>query len=97
MGVATDTMLADLANADVLNTNFPAVDWNPVTPHASNAQPGFPCRALRATVAGNIAVYTPRSPAVARVMAFAAGETRQGIFLRVLASGTTATGIEAGS
>lgn len=92
-----DTVIADLANVESMTFTGPPLDWQAVTPHATDTQPGFPCRQLRATVAGNIAVYTPKSPAVARVMAFLAGETRQGVFLRVLASGTTATGIEAGS
>lgn len=97
MGIATDTALSDIANSDALNGTGVPVDWQPVTKDDVAAQPGLPCRALRATTAGNIAVYTAKSPAVARVMAFAAGETRYGIFTRVLNTGTTATGIEAGT
>lgn len=97
MSVERDTAVKDLANSNVIGSHVDPIDWNPVTPHAVNDQPGFPCRALRATVAGNIAVYTAASPTVARVMAFLAGETRRGVFLRVLAVSTTATGIEAGT
>lgn len=93
-----NTIIADLANAEGLyGGDGPALDWNPVVAHDVNAQVGFPCRFLRATGAGNIAVLTPKGGVTARVMAFAAGETRRGIFLRVMATSTTATGIEAGT
>lgn len=91
------TYINDIANNAGINGDAVPSDWQPVTAHDSNAQPGLPCRALRANVAGVIAVYTPKSPAAARLMNFAAGETRYGFFLRVLATGTTATGIEAGT
>lgn len=95
---AQNTIIADYANAEGLNGgDGPALDWNPVVPHDVNAQVGFPARYLRATGAGNIAVLTPKGGTTPRVMAFAANETRRGLFLRVMATATTATGIEAGT
>lgn len=69
------------------------VDWLPVTAGGTNAvsPKGF-YRALRAKVAGTITVTTPGG--AARVMDFAAGETRYGIFLNVTAA--TATTVEGG-
>jgi hypothetical protein len=50
-------------------------------------------RALRANTAGTISVIM-QGAAAAQSLNFAAGETRIGMFIRVRASGTTATGIE---
>lgn len=97
MSIEQDTVVADLKDKSVLQADMAYTDWNVVTPHDVNAQTGFPCRALRATGAGNIAVLTPGGGSTPRIMAFAAGETRRGMFLRVRATSTTATGIEAGT
>lgn len=68
-------------------------DWLSVTAGGTNAvSPNGVYRALRATVAGTITVDT--AGGTGRVMAFAAGETRYGVFLNV--SAATATGIEGG-
>lgn len=105
-----NTTLKDMINGNSLQSGGPAVDWLPVTPvdptvpAAPNDVPfqiGIPCRALRANVAGVIRVSTAVSSQlptpVTRDMNFLAGETRYGIFTRVWATGTTATGIEAGT
>lgn len=66
------------------------VDWLPVTAGGTNDTPpqGF-YRALRATGAGTITVTTPGGSG--RVLNFADGETRYGVFLSVdAASGPTA-------
>lgn len=69
------------------------VDWLPVTAGGTNQTSPFGFyRAIRANVAGTITVTTPGGSG--RVMNFAAGETRYGIFLAVTAA--TATGIEGG-
>lgn len=75
----------------------PASDVVIVTP--SDTVPlAIPCRAIRVAVAGNVAILTPDrlatgGPAV--VLAFLAGETRAVRANKILATGTTATTIEA--
>lgn len=69
------------------------VDWLPITAGGTNHVGPFGFyRALRAVVAGTITVTTPGG--ASRVMNFAAGETRYGIFTDVTAA--TATTIEGG-
>lgn len=75
---------------------FVPTDWVPVT--AGDPHP--PLRALRAAGAGNVTVVTPGSqaedPPTYRTLAFAAGETRVGMFIEVTDDATTATGLEGG-
>lgn len=63
-----------------------------VTP-SNTVDTAKPFRALRATVAGTIAIVTAAGNTV--TCAFLAGETRQIAGSRVMATNTTATGIEA--
>ena len=67
-----------------------------VTPSDTTDLP-VAARALRAVVAGTIAVYTrgSASSATVRTLTFAAGETQHVRVIRILATGTTATTIDA--
>lgn len=72
----------------------PALDVLPVTP-SDNPANNFPapCRAIRATAAGNVALVTLAGDV--RVCAFQAGETRAIRAIRINSTNTTATGLEA--
>lgn len=71
-------------------------DYQPVTPDDANdlASAGR-CFGLRVTGAGNIVVYMDGRTNNARTIAVVANETIYGAFSRVLATGTTATGLHA--
>jgi hypothetical protein len=92
------TQSNDLIAGTSLGSIAVSPDAVPITgvdaPSDTVDQPSGPFRALRSMTAGKIAVYTPKSPTVARVMDFLAGETRYVAVTRILLTGTTATGIE---
>lgn len=69
----------------------PAADVFPITPN-DGADLSNTTRAIRAAGAGNVVLITLSGQQ--RTCAFAAGETRPIRATRVLATGTTATGLE---
>ena len=81
----------------------PGIDIVPITPDdaadiqtaASNGDTIIGVRALRATSAGTIAVIMANGQT--RSLEFAAGETRVGLFTRVLNTGTTVNTDSAGT
>lgn len=72
------------------------VDWISVTPGDSADNVGPFCVCIRAGTAGTVAFQTRGGGANNRSVSLAAGEVLPGQFTRILATGTTATGILAG-
>jgi hypothetical protein len=90
---AQDDILASI-NAGFLGAS---PDSFAIVPDDNNdlPAPGF-VRSIRANGAGDVVCVTPasRKANTTRTMKFLAGERRDVIVLRVLATGTTATGLE---
>lgn len=77
-----------------ITASDPGFDIVTITP-SDVADLAVPVRALRANAAGTIKVSMPGNGVrVDRTLNFLAGETRVGVFLKVFATGTSATGIE---
>lgn len=80
--------IGNIENIDL----FVATDVFPITP-SDTTDMAKPARAIRANVAGTVRLITYAG--VTRDAVFAAGETRMIWARRVLATGTTAAGLEA--
>lgn len=83
--------MADKFSSMSSSLSSPAEDVFPITPN-DGADLSTATRAIRAAEAGNVVLITISGNQ--RSCAFAAGETRAIRATRVLATGTTATGIE---
>lgn len=92
MYTTDDPELQNLASGVSPFGRSSGVDVISVTPNDS-ADLAFVARALRTTTAGNVVIKTLAGQQ--RTLAFEAGETRAVAALRVYATSTTATGIEA--
>lgn len=83
-----------MANRDITSrrdTVLTAADVVPVTPNDSTDLPGGPCRALRVTGAGDLVFISVNGNT--RTVPVVANEVVPWGAQRVLATGTTATGI----
>ena len=70
--------------------------WQAVVPNDDADNTGEACICIRAGAAGTVTFRTRRFPTLSVAVSLAAGEVLPGQFTRILATGTTATGIIAG-
>lgn len=75
----------------VTSTSVP-VDWVPI---ATEADLTRPCRAIRCDSGGTMTVKLAQSDDTERVLIWAAGETRYGVFIEIVDL-NGCTGVEAG-